>query len=191
MISRTCLPFAESCLLVACQSSPDWSVRAAAPDDLMVKSWELSDAPPPGELMVVRCEYDLEVAGERQRATRELFVSTGGARHTEPIVYVPEIPSPVAPVGKWTLVGCGDSRSQPGYMFGSVWNMRELELGFASGEGAESKIHYFVQRESLASARARIPALRDLPDLGEWKFLAAPEHVGRSELARLEPMTGR
>ena len=191
MISRTCLLSALSCFLVACQSAPGWSVRDAAPDDLMVKSWELSDAPPAGELMVVRCEYDLEVAGERQRATRELFVSTGGARHAEPIVYVPEIPSPVTPVGKWTLVGCGDSRSQPGYLFGSVWNMRELELGFACGEGAESKIHYFVQRESLASARARIPALRDLPDTGVWKFLAAPERVGRSALAGLEPMTGR
>jgi hypothetical protein len=191
MISRTCLLFALSCLLVACQSSPGWSVRDAAPDDLMVKSWELSDAPPAGELMVVRCEYDLEVAGERQRAMRELFVSTGGARHAEPIVYVPEIPSPVAPVGKWTIVGCGDSRSQPGHMSGSVWNMRELELGFAAGEGAQSRIHYCVQRESLASARARIPALRDLPDTGVWKFLAAPVQVGRSALAGLEPMTGR
>ena len=191
MIFRTCLLFALSCLLVACQSSPGWSVRDAAPDDLMVKSWELSDAPPAGELMVVRCEYDLEVAGERQRGTRELFVSTGGARHAEPIVYVPETPSPVAPAGKWTLVGCGDSRSQPGYMFGSAWHMRELELGFASVEGAESRIRYFVRRESLASARARIPALRDLPDTGVWKFLAEPEHVGRAALASLEPMTGR
>jgi len=177
MISRTCLLFALSCLLVACQSSPGWSVRAAAPDDLMVKSWELSDAPPVGELMVVRCEYDLEVAGERQRVMRELFVSTAGARHAEPVVYVPEIPSPVAPVGKWTLVGCGDSRSQPGYMFGSLWNRRELELGFASSEGKESTIRYFVQRESLASARARAPALRELPDTGVWKFLGAPEQV--------------
>lgn len=191
MNSRICLLFALSCLLVACQSSPGWSVRDAAPDDLMVKSWELSDAPPAGELMVVRCEYDLEVAGERQRTTHELFVATGGARHAEPIVYVPEIPSPVAPVGKWTLVGCGDSRSQPGYMFGSVWNMRELELGFASGEGVESRIRYFVQRESLASARARVPALRDLPDTGVWKFVAPPERAGRAALAGLEPMTGR
>jgi hypothetical protein len=149
----------------------------------MVKSWELSDAPPPGELMVVRCEYDLEAAGQRQRAARELFVSTGGVRHAEPIVYVPEIPSPVAPVGKWTLVGCGDSRSQPGHMFGSAWNMRELELGFVSGEGAESRVQYSVQRESLASARARIPALRDLPDTGVWKFLTEPEPVSRAALA--------
>jgi hypothetical protein len=169
--------FALSCLLVACQSSPAWSVRDAAPDDLMVKSWELSDAPPAGELMVVRCEYDLQVAGGRQRAMRELFVSTAGARHAEPIVYVPEIPSPVAPAGKWTLVGCGDSRSQPGYLFGSTWNARELELGFVSGEGVESRIRYFVQRESLASARARVPTLRDLPDTGVWKHLAAPEQV--------------
>lgn len=179
MIYRTCLLFALSWLAVACQSSPGWSVRVASPEDLKVMSWELSDAPPPGELMVVRCEYDLEVAGERQRAARELFVSTGGVRHAEPIVYVPEIPSPVAPVGKWTLVGCGDSRSQPGHMFGSTWNMGELELGFVAGEGAESRVRYVVQRESLASARARIPELRDLPDMGVWKFLAAPEHVGK------------
>jgi hypothetical protein len=191
MISRIFLLFALSCLLGACQSSPGWSVRDAAPDDLRVKSWELSDAPPTGELMVVRCEYDLDVAGERQRATRELFVSTGGARHSEPVVYVPEIPSPVAPAGKWTLVGCGDSRSQPGHMFGATWHLRELNLGFASGEGAESSVRYFVHRESLASARARIPALRDLPDAGVWKFLAAPEHVGSAALARLEPVTGR
>ncbi len=111
MISRNFLRFALSCFLVACESSPGWSVRSSAPDDLKVQSWELSDAPPAGELMVVRCEYDLEVAGERQRATSELFVSTGGARHAEPIVFVPEIPPPVAPIGKWTLVGCGDTRS--------------------------------------------------------------------------------
>jgi hypothetical protein len=183
MISRTCLLFALSCLLVACQSSPGASVRVAAPDDLKVKSWEISDAPPPGELMVVRCEYDLEVEGERQRAARELFVSTGGVRHAEPIVYVPELPSPVAPAGKWTLVGCGDSRSQPGFMSGFVGSMRELELGFASREGAESRVQYSVHRESLVSARARIPALRDLPDTGVWKFLAEPEHVSRAALA--------
>ncbi len=187
MFNRPCLLFALSWLSVACQSSSGWAVRDAAPDELMVKSWELSDAPPAGELMVVRCEYDLEIDGERQRATRELFVSTGGARHVEPIVYVPEIPSPVAPIGKWTLVGCGDSRSQPGHMFGSTWNMRELELGFASGEGAESRIRYFVQRESLASARARIPALRDLPDTGVWKFLAEPEFASRATLAADRP----
>lgn len=187
MISRTCLLFALSCLFVACQSSPGWSVRNAAPDDLMVKSWELSDAPPAGELMVVRCDHDLEVAGERQRVTRELFVSTGGARHAESIVYVPELPSPVAPIGKWTLVGCGDSRSQRGHMFGSTWNMRELELGFACGEGAESMVRYSVQRESLASARARIPALRDLPDTGVWKFLAEPELDDRAALAAKLP----
>lgn len=185
MITRTCLLFALPCLFVACQSTAGWSVRDAAPDDLMVKSWELSDAPPAGELMVVRCEYDLEVAGGRQRVMRELFVSTGGARHAEPIVYVPEIPSPVAPIGKWTLVGCGDSLSQLGYMFGSTWHMRELELGFASGQGAESRVRYFVQRETLASARARIPALRDLPDTGVWKFLSAPEQVSSALAANL------
>jgi len=186
MITRTCLLFALPCLFVACQSSAGWSVRDAAPDDLMVKSWELSDAPPAGELMVVRCEYDLEVAGGRQRVMRELFVSTGGARHAEPIVYVPEIPSPVAPIGKWTLVGCGDSLSQLGFMFGSTWQMRELELGFASGAGAESRVRYFVQRESLAAARARVPALRDLPDTGVWKFLSDPEDLP-SALAANDP----
>lgn len=175
MLSRTCLLFALSCLAVACQSSPPWSVRSAPPEELKVHSWELSDAPPAGELMVVRCEYDLEVAGGRQRLTRELFVSTAGARHVEPIVYVPELPSPVAPGGKWTLVGCGDSRSQPGYLSGAVWHLRELGLGFATVDGAESSVRYSVQRESLASARARVPALRELPDAGVWKFLAAPE----------------
>ena len=185
MITRTCLLFALPCLFVACQSSAGWSVRDAAPDDLMVKSWELSDAPPAGELMVVRCEYDLEVAGGRQRVMRELFVSTGGARHAEPIVYVPEIPSPVAPIGKWTLVGCGDSLSQLGFMFGSTWQMRELELGFASGSGAESRVRYFVQRESLAAARARVPALRDLPDTGVWKFLSDPEDLPSALAANL------
>ena len=75
MITRTCLLFALPCLFVACQSSAGWSVRDAAPGDLKVKSWELSDAPPAGELMVVRCEYDLEVAVGRQRVMRELFVS--------------------------------------------------------------------------------------------------------------------
>lgn len=177
MLSRTCLLFALSCLAVACQSSPKWSVRSAAPDELKVKSWELTDTPPAGELMVVRCEYDCDVAGARQRTTRELFVSTAGARHVEPIVYVPELPSPVAPAGKWTLVGCGDSRSQPGYMYGATWHLRELCLGFATVDGAESNIRYSVQRESLASARARVPALRELPDAGVWKFLAAPERA--------------
>jgi hypothetical protein len=191
MMSRASLLFALPFVIVACQASPDWAVRAAAPDALKVQSWELSDAPPAGELMVVYCEYDFEVAGERQLVTRNLYVSTGGARHAEPIVYVPEVPSSVVPTGKWTLVGCGDSRSEPGYMFGSVWTMRELELGFASSEGAESRIRYVVQRESLASARARIPALRDLPEAGSWKFLAAPEHVGRAAVAGREPMTGR
>lgn len=177
MPKRPCLLFALSCLAVACQSSPPWSVRSAPPDELRVHSWELSDAPPAGELMVVRCEYDLEVGGERQRTTRELFVSTAGALHKEPIVYVPELPSPVAPGGKWTLVGCGDSRSQPGYMFGSTWGTRELDIGFATVDGAESRVRYSVQRESLASARARVPALRDLPDAGVWKFLATPAPV--------------
>jgi hypothetical protein len=152
-------------------------VRSAAPDELKVKSWELTDTPPAGELMVVRCEYDCDVAGARQRLTRELFVSTAGARHVEPIVYVPELPSPVAPAGKWTLVGCGDSRSQPGYMYGATWHLRELCLGFATVDGAESNVRYSVQRESLASARARVPALRELPDAGVWKFLAAPERA--------------
>ena len=177
MLSRTCLLFALSCLAVACQSSPKWSVRSAAPDELKVKSWELTDTPPAGELMVVRCEYDCDVAGARQRTTRELFVSTAGARHVEPIVYVPELPSPVAPAGKWTLVGCGDSRSQSGYLSGAAWGLRELGLGFATVDGAESNIRYSVQRESLASARARVPALRELPDAGVWKFLAAPERA--------------
>lgn len=175
MVSRLCVPLALPCLAVACQSSPAWSVRDAAPDDLKVKPWELSDAPPAGELMVVRCEYDLDVAGERQGATRELFVSTAGARHAEPVVYVPALPSPVAPSGTWTLVGCGDSRSQAGYLSGSKWHTHELALGFAVGDGAESTIRYVVQRESLASARARVPALRALPDAGVWKFLAVPE----------------
>ena len=75
-------------------------------------------------------------------------------------------------------------------MSGSTWHMRELELGFASGEGAESRIRYFVQRESLASARARIPALRDLPDTGVWKFLAVPEHVDRAALTALAQLSG-
>jgi hypothetical protein len=177
MFRRVGLLLAVSCCSVACQPSHAWSVRRAAPDELDVKSWELSDAPPPGELMVVRCEYDLEVAGERQRTTRELFVSTAGARHAEPIVYVPEPPSPVTPAGKWTVVGCGDSHSQPGHVHRACYAPDWLSLEFDVGVDELAAIHYFVRRESLASARDRVPALRDLPDSGAWKFLAAPKHV--------------
>jgi hypothetical protein len=49
MPKRPCLLFALSCLAVAFQSSPPWSVRSAPPDVLKVHSWELWDAPPAGE----------------------------------------------------------------------------------------------------------------------------------------------
>jgi hypothetical protein len=62
-------------------------------------------------------------------------------------------------------------------MYGSTWGTRELDIGFATVDGVELRVRYSVQREPLASARARVPALRDLPDAGVWKFLATPAPV--------------
>ena len=39
--------------------------------------------------------------------------------------------------------------------------------------------------ESLAAARARVPALRDLPDTGVWKFLSDPEDLPSALAANL------
>lgn len=170
-----------SCFAVACQSSAgagaarDEKVTVvASPEALAVKSWALSDAPPAGELMVVRCEYEIDVVGYRRRSTREVFVATAGAPHTESIVYVPERPSPAMPSGTWTVVGAGDTRGQQGYLYRACTSPSELSLEFSDGSEQLSQIVYTVQRESLESARARVPALRELPDSGAWKFVWAP-----------------
>ena len=171
-----------SCFAAACQSSAEAGAArdakvtvVAAPQTLAVKSWALSDAPPQGELMVVRCDYEIDVVGYRRRSTREVFVSTAGAQHTESIVYVPERPSPAMPSGTWTVVGAGDTRGQQGYLYRACTSPSELSLEFSDGSDQLSQIVYTVRRESLESARARVPALRELPDSGPWKYVWAPK----------------
>lgn len=182
MIHRLGLLLAVSCLASACQSFGDadfaperLSARMVAPEDLAVKSWVLSDAPPVGELMVVRCDYDLAVAGGRRRFARELFVSTCGAAHEEAVFYVPERPSPTTPVGAWTVVDAGGPTGQQGHLHRACTSTDDFSLEFDVGDGATSIIVYTVRRESLASARERVPALWDLPEATPWKFVVSAE----------------
>lgn len=139
------------------------------------REWALSDSPPAGELMVIRCDYELAAARLPYKRTTEVFVSTGGDAHAESVVCT-KLPADAAVTdAQWTVVGCGSSTTVLGELVESVASHDKLRLAFERSDGTRSVITYVLSRESRESATARLPALSQSTVQSPWTYVHAIE----------------
>ena len=141
-----------------------------APEDLGIQKWVFSDAPPAGEVMVLRCEFDLAVPDGRDRSVRELIAHTRGAPEEWSVVVLGE---PAAPRSgnkeMWTVKGCTGSLSQPGRIKSSRYGPDDLQLVFEV-DGGETVLRFTLRREPIEAAFARYPELRKLSVDATWGY---------------------
>ncbi len=133
--------------------------------------WAFSDSPPAGELMVIRCDYDLGAIGLRHKRTVEVFFFTGGESHVESIVCTRLPERAVASDPHWTVVGCGGHTKTLGELVDSVASHDRLRLVFECSDGSRSVITHTLSRESCASATARVPEMNQPIEPGPWTYI--------------------
>jgi len=191
MLPRLGSLFVVACLALACQSSDAKRVETAepvesverglrvattlAPEDLGMHKWVFSDAPPVGEVMVVRSECVVNSPDGRERSVHELISHTRGARDEVSIVYVPGRPSAADPNPLWQLNGCGASTGMRGYLRRARSGRDDLDLEFDVGDGVTCTFRYRLRREPVEAVRARYPALREISDEAPWGYSAELE----------------
>jgi hypothetical protein len=178
--------FVVTFLALACQSSDAKRVEAAepvesverglrvattlAPEDLGIQKWVFSDAPPVGEVMVLRGEFDLAIPDGRDRSVRELVAHTRGALQEWSVVVLRE---PAAPSNghnaTWTVKGCAGSLGQPGRIKSARYGPDDLQLVF-DVDGGETVLRFTLRREPIEAALARYPELRKISVDATWEY---------------------
>lgn len=192
--------FVVACLALACQSSDRKRVEPVEPaapaspvepvesvhrglrvvtplpsEDLGIRRWVFADAPPAGEVMVLRRDYEvaLDSRADVRRSAREVIAFTRGARNEEEIACIPARASAATEDPAWEVRGCAASTQVAGQLREANSTDNELSLVFECIDGARHTLRFQLRRESLKAARTRVPDLRGLSDATEWRFGAS------------------